>query len=463
MSTAQPPVNSVNAGAALARIDALQRSGAAQECRAALDDLAVSAAQDNDDTLLQEIARRNIALGRHIEAERCSAIALALRPDDAAFLYNHATALIALGRMDEAEATLDRVIALDPADGDAWYNRATLRRQTPQRNHIAAVRAQLSKPPRTQGDAIALHYALAKELEDIDDFTASFAVLQAGAALRRRALSYCVEDDLETMQMIAQVFDAGFFSAAHAGHADARPLFIVGLPRSGTTLVDRVLSSHSAVVSRGEASDLVMAIVHATGGVASKRERVRRAARIDFAALGARYCAALPRDTQVARWIDKTPNHFLYLGIVAAALPEARIVHVRRRPMDACYAMYKTLFRMAYPFSYDLEDLGRYWLGYDALMAHWRRVLPPDRLVEIDYEELVENQETTTRRLLGALDLDWQDACLHFERNEEPSLTASAAQVRQPIYRSSVGLWRRYATQLEPLARRLRGTGVRID
>lgn len=144
------------------------------------------------------------------------------------------------------------------------------------------------------------------------------------------------------------------------------------------------------------------------------------------------------------------------------ALPQARIVHLRRDPMDACYAMYKTLFRMAYPFSYDLDDLGRYWLGYDALMAHWRRVLPADRLLEIDYETLVDDQEAVSRRLVAHAGLDWDAACLAFERNAQPTLTASAAQVRQPIYRSSLGLWRRYANELAPLRRHFDTAGVRI-
>lgn len=448
--------------ARLLRVTALAQLGAIADCLVELDRLAAIAIERADADLLQEIARRCTALGKHAEAERCSAHAVAIRPDDAGVLYNHATALIALGRIEQAEAALDRVIALNSDDGDAWYNRATLRKQTAQRNHVDAIRARLHSPAHARTAEIALRYALAKELEDLGESADSFASLHAGAGLRRQSLSYRVEDDLETMQSIAQTFDADFFSVAQRGHADSRPLFVVGLPRSGTTLVDRILSSHGEVASRGEASDLVMAVVHATGPAASKQERVLRSAQIDFATLGARYCAALAQGGET-RWLDKTPNHFLYLGVIAAALPEARIVHVRRKPMDACYAMYKTLFRMAYPFSYDLDDLGRYWLGYRELMAHWREVLPPGSLIEIDYEDLVADQEAVTRRLLSDLGLEWNAACLHFEHNPQPSLTASAAQVRQPIYRSSLGLWRRYETQLEPLSRRLRDAGVDIS
>ena len=151
------------------------------------------------------------------------------------------------------------------------------------------------------------------------------------------------------------------------------------------------------------------------------------------------------------------------VGLIAAALPQARIIHIRRQPVDACYAIYKTLFRMGYPFSYDLQDLGRYWLAYDRLMAHWRRLLPADRFLEVHYEDLVANQEAVSRRLVMHAGLPWQDACLAFERNSQPSLTASAAQVRQPIYNSSVGLWRHYENELAPLVAVLREAGIALD
>ena len=238
--------------------------------------------------------------------------------------------------------------------------------------------------------------------------------------------------------------------------------FIVGLPRSGSTLLDRILGSHSAVASRGERADFALELVRTAGPAANKTDLVHRSTQLDFRLLGQRYCAHLPT-TANARQIDKTPANFLYLGLIAAALPQARIVHVRRQPMDACYAMYKTLFRMAYPFSYDLRDLGHYWLAYQRLMAHWRALLPSERYIEIDYEDLVANQEAVTRRLVAHAGLPWEDACLSFERNPQPSLTASAAQVRQPIYNSSVGLWRRYESELAPLAAILRDAGVAVD
>lgn len=445
---------------ALRRIDRHHQSGDSAACIAALHALAGDAARQP--RLLQELGLRYTLLGLHVEAERCYAQAATLRPDDPAGLYNHATALIALGRLDDAEALLDHVVECTPSDGDAWYNRATLRRQTPQRNHVPQLERQLARLAPGDANEIALCYALAKEREDLGEHAAAFAALGRGAGARRRRLQYRVEDDLETMRLIADTFDGGFFARTHAGHDDARPLFVVGLPRSGTTLVDRILGSHAAVTSRGESTDLAQAVVRSAGAAAGKADLVRRCAQLDFAALGRAYAGTLPAGAHV-RVIDKTPGNFLYLGLVAAALPQARIVHLRRHPMDACLAMYKTLFRMAYPFSYDQGDLGRYWLGYDALMAHWRRVLPANRFLEIDYEALVDDQAAASRRLVAHAGLDWDEACLRFEHNPQPILTASAAQVRQPIYRSSVGLWRRYANELAPLRRILENAGISVD
>ena len=442
-------------------VDLLLEQGQRDESLAILDQLSVDG-DAHPPRLLQDVAQRYTMLGLHAEAERCHARALKQQPDNPQFIYNHATSLIALGRLAEAEAALDRVIELKPDDSDAWYNRATLRKQTPDHNHVEAIEAQLAKTPPQSPSRVALGYALAKELEDLRQNPRSFAALKNAADLRRRNLRYRVEDDIETMQLISTAFGSGFFARTHTGHDDARPLFIVGLPRSGTTLVDRILSSHSAISSRGETSDFVMALVKQAGKVKGKAELVQRSTTLDFTNLGRAYCANLA-DTGRERQIDKTPVNFLYLGLIVAALPNARIIHLRRNPMDACYAMYKTLFRMAYPFSYDLGDLVRYWVGYDRLMRHWRRLLPGSQFIEIAYEDLVADQEGVSRQLIEFVGLPWQDECLAFERNPEPSLTASAAQVRQPIYSSSVALWRRYENELAPLRAAFEAAGVAIE
>ena len=411
--------------------------------------------------LLQDIGNLYSHLNLHRDAERCYGRAAGLAPGDSRALYNWSTCLTALGRMEDAEQTLDRVVSLAPEDHDAYYNRSTLRRQTLERNHVPELQSALSMAS-SPAARVALGYALAKELEDLGRWPESFAALRTAADTRRRVLSYRVEHDVATMAQIAWTFDADFCRpAARAGFDSRRPIFIVGLPRSGTTLVDRILSSHSQVESRGESSDLALAVMRFAGPAGDRSTLVQRAAKSDPRELGRSFCARLPR-TDAARVIDKTPLNFLYMGLVAAALPQATLIHVRRSPLDVCYAMYKTLFRMAYPFSYDLSDLASYYSAYAALMQHWRDTLGP-RLVEVDYEVLVADQGRTTRRLLEACDLPWEDACLEFHRNESPSLTASAAQVRQPLYNSSVGSWRRYEQELQPLVDGLRARGVPLD
>ncbi len=412
--------------------------------------------------MLQHVGQIYTHTNRHEDAARCYRRAANLAPTNAQYLYNDASSAIALGRLGEAEDLLDRVIKLTPTDYDAYYNRATLRRQTASRNHVAEMERVLASSLRHPMGEVQLCYALAKELEDLGEEDRGFTYLKRGAEARRRMLAYRVEEDVAAMAEIASVFDERFFSQAHKGNDDARPLFIIGLPRSGTTLIDRILSSHSRVASLGETGDFAMAVVRLLGH-GDKSDLIRRSRSIDFAALGNAYCAsATALGVKTERLVDKTPVNFLYLGLIALALPKARIVHIRRGAMDACYAMYKTLFRMAYPFSYDLHDLGVYYLAYHTLMAHWEQVLP-NRFLDIGYEELIADQEATTRRLLAHCGLEWEEACLHFERNPSPSLTASAAQVRQPIYKSSIGRWRRHEKELAPLASMLHEAGVEVD
>jgi tetratricopeptide (TPR) repeat protein len=442
-------------------IECLLQSGDYQQGLASLEQLTTHAHAAGNARLLQDVGQLHTNLNRHREAEACYGAAVRLAPRDAAALYNWSTALTAVGRLADAERALDQVIALQPRDADAYYNRSTLRRQTSERNHIAQLSAQLAQPDLPPAAQVPLGYALAKELEDLGDYDGAFSALQRAAGQRRRMLSYRVESDEEAMAAIRRSFDAPYFRRQQPGLPDARPVFILGLPRSGTTLVDRILSSHSQIDSRGESSDLGAAVMRLAGPASDKQQLIERAARLEPAAIARAYCARLPAG-QRAHLIDKTPVNFLYVGLIAHGLPHARIIHVRRHPMDVCYAMYKTLFRMAYPFSYDLADIGRYYLAYSVLMAHWRTHLGA-RLIEVDYEQLVLHQESTTRRLLAEGGWPWEDACLEFHRNDTPSLTASAAQVRQPIYSSSVGLWRRYAAQLAPLAAQLSDHGVAIE
>ena len=245
------------------------------------------------------------------------------------------------------------------------------------------------------------------------------------------------------------------------------PIFIVGLPRSGTTLVERILSSHSAVSSAGELDSFALAIVDAarrrSGQAQLPRQRlVELAATLDFEALGHDYLrrarASLDLDSE-RRFIDKMPLNYLYCGLIRRALPNARIIHVTRHPMAVCYAMYKTLFKQGYPFSYDLDEIAQYYLAYRRLMHHWHRVMPGS-IQEISYERLIADQRGASQELVAFCGLDWEEACAAFHQNPAASTTASAAQIRRPLYETSVSQWRHYESQLAALSARLRAAGL---
>ena len=387
------------------------------------------------------------------------AAALARGAEDLASLSCLAASLIALGDLPGAERAFDRLIDLHPRDGAAWYNRATVRRWKPGDNHVEALERALGQVD--QEGEIAVRYGLAKELEDLGRHAESFEHLRRGADLRRARLSYRVEMDTEAMAAIAGAFDTRRLESAPAARLDRPgPIFVLGLPRSGTTLVDRVLSSHSRVASLGEIPDFAMSLMETTPRAASRPAFIAAAAAADPGTLRTRFLQRLAGyERPQAFLIDKTPVNFLYIGLIARSLPEARIVHVRRDPMDVGYALYKTLFQTGCPYTYDLGDIGRYMGAAHRLMQHWRRALP-DRIVDVGYEALVDDLGGQARQLVASCGLAWEDACLDFHLNAAPSSTASAAQVRRPLYRDSLGLWRRYERELGPLREVLTREGV---
>lgn len=380
-----------------------------------------------------------------------------LAPGSPQALFNLATAAGFVGRSQEAEQAYDRVIAIAPDNAEAFLNRSALRRQTPDANHVAQLRQALNRPLPWPGE-VSLGYALGKELEDLGDHDGAFAQIAQGAALRRRNMRYDVNNDIEAMQRIAAVHDARWCRpaadpAAHGGG----PVFILGMPRSGSTLLERMLGRHGDIQPLGElpffGQALVGAFRAASGRMPSgKAELIDRSAALHPPAIGERYLAAVDplRDSAAPRFTDKLPINFLYAGLIARALPNAALLHIRRDPLDLCYAIYKTLFRDAYPFSYDLEELAAYRRAYEALMAHWRGALG-ERLIEVDYEDLVTAPQDTIERLLHRLGLGFEASCVNPQDACGAVMTASAAQVRQPIHAESIGSASRHAHRLAGL------------
>jgi len=385
--------------------------------------------------------------------------AVDLDPRNPEFRYNQAALLRYLGDAQGAEAAFDAVVALKPDEYEAYNARAQVRTQSRDTNHVEQLQAVLARTS-APGGVVQLCYALAKELEDVGDHEASFAALKRGADTKRRLMRYDVETDLAIMTRIREVYAAERFDGRNSGCDSPDPIFIVGMPRTGTTLVERILDSHSQVGSAGELNEFSLALIDLARQLpgpppATRTDFVAATARLDFRALGEAYL----RRTRPLRdgrqyFVDKLPFNFLYAGLIHLAVPRAKIVNLRRHPMDTCYAVYKQLFRDAYPFSYDLDELGRYYVAYDALMRHWNAVMP-GVIHTVSYEDVVADVAGETRRLLDYCGLPWEDACLQFHRSTRAATTASALQVRQPIYDTSVGKWRHYATQLEPLRAQL--------
>lgn len=402
----------------------------------------------------------------HEEALELYGKALRLAPDFEEATRGLITVYRFLGRLTECEQLCDRFLARQPRDTEIQHLRSSLRTLTEMRNHVDELRALLAEDWPHWREKVQLHYSLAKELEDLEHYEASFAELERGASLRHRQTVYDVRQDTAIFQSIKDSFQPDQIAALMGGGVPSEePIFIVGMPRSGTTLVERIIASHSQVFAAGElqdfASEMVRLVAEGPDGMPQDRLQLpSRSMGIDFAKLGRRYIESTRRITgHTPRFIDKLPLNFLYIGHIRLALPNARIVHVKRNPMDSCYAMYKYLFKQAYPFSYDLESLGLYFHAYHDLMNHWNKVFP-GQIVEVEYEALIKDQEGESRQLMAALGLEWQEQCLSFHTSRSASTTGSASQVRRPIYSSSVGKWQRYASQLQPLQTVLREKGV---
>ena len=382
--------------------------------------------------------------------------ALLLRPDDPGLLFNRAATARFLGRTEAAERDYDAVLRLQPGRWDAWRNRSELRRQTAARNHLPELLqvAQARDPPPP--GRVQLSYALAKEYEDLERYDEAFAWLDRGARLRRRGMRYDLGRDIASLDALIDAFDADWARGVAPERAPGGgPVFIMGMPRTGSTLLERMLAGHPQVQSLDELQSFGAEVVAglktlaAAGG--GKAGAIRASLELDARRLGARYLEAkAPLRGPQPFAIDKLPLNYLYAGLIARALPTATIICTWRDPLDTCLGLYRTLFDEAYPFSYDLRELGLYFRAYERLVGHWRRILP-SRVQVVSYEALVADPAPVLAGILGSMGLELHPDCLRPEANPSPSLTASASQVRSPVHGRSVGLAHRYRAHLGPL------------
>jgi len=386
----------------------------------------------------------------------------------AVHFYNIACMQRSLGELEAAEKNYDKAIRLKPADWESYKIRSDLRRQTPERNHVEELEKLLDNGIDDERGMVQICYAVAKELEDFGEAARSFRHLKTGSDRRRKLMKYEVERDLETIEAIKNTFSRDVFSAQNEGSDNDEAIFILGMPRTGTTLVERILASHTDVFAAGELNNFaaqLMTMMRAKNidKKVTRDEMVQSSAALDFKRLGEAYInSTRPFTGKTPRFIDKMPMNYLYVGLIHLALPNATIINLHRDPMDTCYAIYKQLFVDAYPFSYDLEELAKYYVAYHQLMEHWHDVLP-GVIHTVKYEEIVDDVEGKTRLMLDACGLDWQEQCLRFYENKEASTTASTAQIRRPIYKSSVGKWRDYEKQLQPVAEILQQASIDIS
>lgn len=369
-----------------------------------------------------------------------------------------------LNRVDAAEQHLVELLKREPLHPGALHLRSVLRTQTPERNHVDDLEARLARAQGQVNVVAAASYALAKEYEDIGQYGRAFAALVRGARAQRSALRYDSASELAALDAIRQRFTREATAQLRPGCDAEGAIFVVGMPRTGTTLVERMLSSHGQVASIGEFPDFPVLLAELTGDEQRRSPfplaQVDASMRIDFAELGRRYVAAARELAGTGRcFVDKLPFNFLYCGYIAAALPNARIVHLTRDPLDTIYAIYKTLFFNAYSFSYDLDELADYYVAYRRHMAHWHEVLP-GRILDVSYEALVQDPDTHARRIVAWCGLPWEDAVLEYHRQDRVAMTASAAQVRRAPYTDSIGAWRRAEAGLAGVREKLDRAGV---
>jgi tetratricopeptide (TPR) repeat protein len=387
--------------------------------------------------------------------------ALALNPNLADAHNNMGNALKELGRLDEANSAYVEAIRLEPGLTGAHLNLADSKTFTRNDSQLAALETLAAKTDcLSAADRIHLGFALAKAYADLKDHPRAFKHLREANAAKRATIAYDEAATFAFFDRIERTFTAAAIrTRSGGGDPSAMPIFVIGMPRSGTTLVEQILASHPMVFGAGELRALydIVATVHdVAGNTLDYPEFMSVADGTALRQIGLRYIAELrkraPTSERVpGRITDKMPSNYYYVGLIHLALPNAKIVHCVRDPIDTCISCFTKLFTAEQSHTYDLAELGRYYRRYQRLMAHWRRVLPAGRMLDIRYEDVVADLEGQARRLLDYCGLPWDDGCLAFHRTVRPVRTASATQVRQPIYKSAVGRWKAYEKELGPL------------
>jgi tetratricopeptide (TPR) repeat protein len=383
--------------------------------------------------------------------------ALVLKPDYANACNNLGNIFKEQGKFDDAMVQYERALAIRPDYAEAHLNRSELKRFHRGDPDLAALETLARQDDLSADKALYIHFALAKALEDTGDYARAFENLRDGNAMKRSQLNYKEKTVLELFQRISDVFNGSLLGRFQGqGELSSVPIFVIGMPRSGSTLIEQILASHPQIHGAGELTAIEKmessGLFNAGDPPLPYPESISALDGPAFQRLGQSYLARLPKVANgEIRVVDKLLGNFLHVGLIRLMLPNARIIHSVRHPIDTCVSCYSKLFTNGLYFTYDLAELGRYYRGYSELMAHWRSVLPPGAMLDVAYEDVVDDLEGQARRLIDYCGLPWNDGCINFHKSTRPVKTASAVQVRQPLFRSSLQRWRNYEAGLGPL------------
>ena len=393
--------------------------------------------------------------GRHEDAISAYQKALAIAPEKAGVMCSMAHHMKTIGNQDEAIATYRQSISTAADHAEAYWSLANLKTFRFEGNEIAAMQSLLDDDDLPDESSVQIHNALGLDCEARNDYDDAFAHFEQSNLMRRKAEKYDPVENETGMEKSISVFSKDLFEKhATAGNPDSAPIFIVGLPRSGSTLIEQILASHSMVDGTHELSELTQAVKNIRKGAANQDrypDNITNLSPDQLAAIGQDYIASTKKyRSDAPHFIDKNPNNFVLIGLLRLVLPNAKIINARRHPLDSCFGTYKQLFAAGQPFSYDLTELGEYYVQYQRLLDYWHQQLP-GFVLDVHYEQVVADLKTQVRRILDFCGLPFEQSCLRFHETERAIKTASSEQVRRPIYSSSVNLWRNYETHLDEL------------
>lgn len=412
---------------------------------------------DGSPNLKQMVGLVNSKLTKYQEALVWYQKATQQQPDNIGFLLNQATCLMYLGKIDETENVLSSILKIQPAFANAHWLLSGLKKAKDQQ-HISQMKSVMQSLRFSPSDLAYFYYACGKEYEDLGQWNEAFNSFSAAADAKRASIKYDESSEHEMYEHLVATCTTEWLQSGPGGHQDDSPIFIVGEPRSGTSLVEHIISAHSQISSAGELKNLIYCINQLSNAVGEHElspQLAIRATKCEPHLLGEAYINSAKRmGGGTPHFVDKLPSNFLFLPLILKMLPNAKIIHLRRDPMDTCLSGFKQLFTQAYPYSYDQSEIARHHARYLHMMDAWRTRFG-ERFLEVQYEELAQNFEVNAQKIIDYLGLDWEDNCLHFFQQSTPVSTASSVQVRQPVYTKSIGRWKKYESQLQPMLQEL--------